>query len=130
MKIIIAGGRDFNNYEELERVCDFYLQNQKEIEIVNGKGDGGFVDKIKVAGADKLAEDYAIKKGYKITFFPANWNKFGKSAGPRRNKQMADYCGAEDGLIAFWDKKSRGTKNMIELAKEKGMKIKIHFYNC
>jgi len=54
--------------------------------------------------------------------FPAEWNKFGKAAGPKRNKEMAI---AADALIAFWDGKSRGTKNMIELAKQKGLKVKV-----
>ncbi|WP_197026348.1 hypothetical protein [Polaribacter sp. Hel_I_88] len=54
--------------------------------------------------------------------FPAEWNKFGKAAGPVRNKEMAIYA---DALIAFWDGKSRGTKNMIQLAKQNGLLLKV-----
>jgi hypothetical protein len=38
---------------------------------------------------------------------------------------MADYA---DYLVAFWDGKSRGTLLMINLAKEKGLKIKVVNY--
>jgi len=99
MKVIIAGGREFNNYELLKSSCDRILIRQSNIEIVSGKA----------LGADKLGEDYAKEKGYKIKEFPADWIKYKKGAGPIRNKQMAEYA---DGLIAFWDGQSKGTKNM------------------
>ena len=115
-KVIIAGGRDFNQYDVLTSLCEIVLKNHiTNLEIVSGGAKG----------ADKLGEDYAKAYGYDIKVFPANWNKHGKSAGPIRNKQMAEYA---DALIAFWDGKSRGTKNMINNAKTLGLKIKIHYY--
>lgn len=113
MKVIIAGSRNFINYQKLKKECDEFLQNQKNIEIVSGNH---------YKGADKLGIQYAIQKGLNLIKFPAEWNKFGKAAGPKRNKEMAI---AADALIAFWDGKSRGTKNMIELAKQKGLKVKV-----
>jgi len=110
MKLIIAGGRTFTNYNKLCQECDQFLQDQTNIEIVSGAY---------YKGADKLGEQYAKERGYKITQFPANWNKYGKSAGPKRNQQMANYA---DALIAFWDGKSKGTKNMIDLAKSSHLK--------
>ena len=112
MKLIIAGGRNFQNYQQLCKVCGNILQDQTNIEIVNGT----------CRGADKLGEQYAKEKRLKIKRFPANWNKYGKAAGPKRNQQMANYA---DALIAFWDGKSRGTKNMIDLAKQANFKVKI-----
>lgn len=112
-KIVIAGGRDFNNYDLLKQKTDIYLslavKNGDEIVIVSGKA----------RGADTLGEKYAKEKGYKVEEYPADWNKYGKSAGYKRNEQMAK---ASDALIAFWDGKSKGTKHMIDLAK----KHKIH----
>lgn len=112
MKVIIAGCRDFNNYEFLLNKCNSILINQKEIEIVSGCANG----------ADKLGERYAREKSYMIKKFPANWDLYGKSAGYIRNKEMANYA---DALIAFWDGKSKGTKHMIDLANEYNLKIKI-----
>lgn len=115
MKVIIAGGRNFNDYENLCHFCNKVLSNQTEIEIVSGTANG----------ADKLGEKYANDNGYPIKRFPANWDKYGKSAGYKRNAQMAEYA---DGLIAFWDGKSRGTKHMIDLAKRSGLKVRISYF--
>ncbi|MDC7251016.1 MAG: hypothetical protein PQJ49_13970, partial [Sphaerochaetaceae bacterium] len=76
-------------------------------------------------GADTLGEWYGKEKGYDIRYFPANWNLHGKKAGYLRNSEMADYA---DCLIAFWDGQSKGTEHMINLAKQKGLKIRIVNY--
>lgn len=62
--------------------------------------------------------------GYNITYkiFEANWKEFGKAAGPIRNEQMAKY-GTH--LLAFWDLKSKGTKNMILNSKQNNLHIKV-----
>lgn len=112
MKVIIAGGRWYDDYKFLKEKCDTILSNLSEVEIVSGAAKG----------ADGLGEKYAKENNYKCTKFPADWEKYGRSAGPRRNRQMAEYA---DGLIAFWDGKSRGTKNMIELAKKHKLKTRV-----
>ena len=115
MKVIIAGGRSFDDYAKLCEYCDYILQNKTEVEIVSGTA----------RGADKLGERYAKERGYSIKRFPADWVKHKKSAGYKRNAQMADYA---DGLIAFWDEESRGTMHMINLAREKGLKVRVCIY--
>jgi hypothetical protein len=110
MKVIIAGGRTFNDYDLLCRKCDRILSLQKVVEIVSGMAKG----------ADALGERYAKKHGYQIKQFPADWDKHGKSAGYKRNAEMAQYA---DALIAFWDGESKGTKHMIELANQLGLKV-------
>lgn len=114
MKVIIAGGREFNNYKLLCEVCDG--MSYKDLEIVSGVA----------RGADKLGVKYAEERGYKIKEFPANWNKYGRSAGPIRNNEMSLYA---DALIAFWDGKSKGTGNMIKLAKKRNLKLKVIYYS-
>lgn len=114
-KVIIAGGRDFTDYDCLKVVCDYYLQNQNNIEIVSGVAKG----------ADQLGEKYAKERGYSLKQFPAYWNKHGKRAGHIRNTQMAEYA---DALIAFWDQESRGTGDMIKQAKQNNLKIKVFKY--
>ena len=115
LKVIIAGGRDFNDYELLKSKCDYYLQNQDEITIISGHA----------RGADSLGEQYANEKGYNVEIYPADWDKYGKSAGYKRNAEMADVASA---AICFWDGKSKGTKHMINLAKNKGIPVKIVRY--
>ena len=115
MKVIIAGGRNFNDYNKLRESCDNILVNQKDVEIVSGTA----------AGADTLGERYAQEKGYEVKKFPAQWDLYGKSAGYTRNQQMAEYA---DGLIAVWDGKSRGPKHMIDIATNKGLKVRVIRY--
>lgn len=115
MKVIIAGSRDFSDFQLLYAKCEEVLANVKEAEIVSGTA----------RGADKLGEHYASLKGYSVRQFTPDWDKQGKSAGYIRNKEMADYS---DCLIAFWDGISRGTKHMIDLATEKGLSVHVINY--
>ena len=64
-------------------------------------------------GADSISEKFAAVCGIPTKIFPANWDKHGKAAGFIRNKDIVDYC---DMVIAFWDRKSKGTKHTIDLA--------------
>ena len=116
MKVIIAGGRDFDNYPLLQRICNQVLNGEKDIEIISGTA----------RGADSLGEQYTQDNGMKVKQFPAEWKKFGRFAGPIRNAHMAQYAGT---LIVIWDGKSRGTKNMIGLAKRESLQIIIVIYD-
>ena len=113
-RVIIAGTRDFSDYQLLRDKCDAILSEKRRdsnIVIVSGTA----------RGADRLGERYARERGYEIRQFPADWLNDEKKAGPIRNAKMADNA---DALIAFWDGQSRGTKNMIEVAKRKGLVIR------
>lgn len=116
MKVIIAGGRNFNNYTLLKFKCNEILKNIEVEEIVSGKCP---------TGADALGERYAREKGYKVSPFQADLDRYGKQAGYLRNKQMAEYA---DSLIAFWDGFSKGTAMMIDLAKQNGLNVRIIKY--
>ncbi|WP_332606822.1 DUF2493 domain-containing protein [Bacillus spizizenii] len=117
IKVIVAGGRDFSDYELLRRKLNSALRNRQNEKIIIVSG--------KARGADSLGERYAREKGYEISEHPADWDKFGKAAGYIRNKEMAEEA---DALMAFWDGKSRGTKHMIDLAKKNGLRISIVYY--
>ncbi len=114
-KVIIAGGRDFKNYDYLKECCNKALSNQANIQIVCGMAKG----------TDLLGKRYGDEFGYPVAEFPADWDGIGKKAGFVRNEQMADYGNA---LIAFWDGSSKGTAHMIDLATKKGLKVKIYKY--
>lgn len=131
MKVIIAGGRDFRDYRKLEKECDNILYthfvDETEIEIVSGGQvsiDPATKEKF---GADYYGEIYGKECGFPIKRFPADWGKFGNYAGPKRNKEMAEYASSDGLLIAFWDGKSRGTKNMIEEAMK--LNLEVHIIN-
>lgn len=108
-RVIVAGTREFDNYLLLQmKLIDYLLAiPNEEIEIISGTA----------RGADKLGEQYASDYNLKCIKFPADWDTYGKSAGYRRNAEMAKYASQEHGvLFAFWDGKSKGTKHMIDLA--------------
>lgn len=112
LKIIIAGSRDFNNYNLLKQKLNFYIGEHKDIEIISGTA----------RGTDSLGERYAIEKGFSLQRFPANWQKYGKRAGYLRNEEMAKYASH---AIIFWDGKSKGTAHMIELCKKHKINYRV-----
>lgn len=114
-KVIIAGGREFNQYQLLKLKCDKILSQMTDVIIISGGA----------RGADKLGENYAKEKGYKCERYEADWDTYKKAAGPIRNEEMAK-VGTH--LIAFWDGKSTGTKNMIEVATSYGLKVRVIKY--
>ena len=116
-KVVVAGCRDFADYELLKEKCDFYLQKKKPEIIVIVSGHA--------SGADTLGERYAQERGYETEVYPADWKTNGRAAGPIRNAQMATVA---DALIAFWDGKSRGTKNMIDTATKRGLQVAVVRY--
>ena len=114
-RVIIAGSRDFTDYQFLRQKCDAILSSKRQdsnIVIISGTA----------RGADRLGEQYAREHGYQIERYPADWDNDGHAAGPIRNARMADNA---DALIACWDGRSRGTKNMIETAKVKGLAVRV-----
>ena len=117
-KVIIAGGRDFSDFELMSTKMDMLLskvKDKREVVVISGKAKG----------ADTLGERYATSRNFKVEEYPANWDKYGRSAGYRRNEEMAEHAEA---LVAFWDGKSKGTSHMIEYAKSKGLKVRIIYY--
>ncbi len=114
-RVVIAGCRDYNAYDEAKEYIDFCLSNvRKENEIIILSGCA--------SGADTMGERYAKENGLKIEKYPADWEKYGRGAGPKRNKQMAEIC---DFVICFWDEKSKGTRSLIDYAKKFDKPIKI-----
>ena len=117
VSIVICGNRSFNNYDYLKECMDEIVKDiDDDIEIVSGRADG----------ADTLGEKYAMEKGYGLVFYPARWEKYGKKAGPIRNKQMVDYAKDHNGMVvAFWDGKGSGTRSTINFAKRSNVPLKV-----
>lgn len=118
MKLIIAGTRTFDNYGLLADT----LYNRyglgfatTKLEIVSGTAKG----------ADKLGEGFAEYHNLKLTKFPADWDKYGKSAGIIRNRQMAEYA---DEAVIFWDAHSKGSLNMIQTMRDLGKPVYVVIY--
>ncbi len=76
-------------------------------------------------GIDRCGEAWATAVHLPIKRFPAEWAKYGKSAGPRRNEQMIVYAGA---ALGFWDGSSRGTAgtaDMVDRARARRKPVRV-----
>ena len=142
IRLIIAGSRNFNNYELLEKEVDTYLQEILKEEcnldlVTDGEENWGWCNweqQVEVLpkdlpleivsggarGADRLGERYARERDYNLKIFNADWEKNGKSAGMIRNIEMLKYS---THCLVFWDGVSKGTKHTIENAKKYDVKL-------
>jgi len=120
LKIIIAGSRTITDYNELisalrNATAENFFQPANTIEIVSGGAKG----------VDMLARKYALESDYKLTEMkPEYKGKNDRGAPLRRNKDIANYG---DLLLAIWDGKSTGTKDIIEYTKKLGKPVYIHY---
>ena len=105
MKLIIAGSRTLTDYQ---RLCQVLAPDRHRITQVLTGG---------ARGADQLGYRWAWKHQVKHQLFRADWERFGKSAGVRRNHQMAQ---AGDMLVCFWDGVSKGSAHMISCMQQLG----------
>lgn len=112
MRLAIVGTRTFTNYEFLRKkiLKKYYISDITE--IVSGGAEG----------VDTLAEQFAEEYNIPLKVYKPDWTKYGKKAGAIRNKKIVNRC---DVGIAFWDKKSIGTKITIDMSEIAGKKFKV-----
>ena len=108
-KVAVVGSRSFSDRKLLNKVLD----GIGPFHLISGGAKG----------ADSMAEVYADAHDYPKTIFLPEWEKYGRSAGFRRNYLIIQEA---DEVIAFWDGASKGTKHSIELAQKLGKKMDIH----
>jgi YspA, cpYpsA-related SLOG family len=115
MRVLVCGSRNYTDAAAIDR----YLDGLKEVTLVI---EGGAL------GADRLAREWAIRHGVPFLTFEADWQTYGRSAGPIRNTVMLeegkpDLAGAfpTDGRLA----QSRGTRNMVEKLRRAGVPLHI-----
>lgn len=107
-KVIVAGGRDFVLTDErLERCIAALIACKADVVLSGG-----------CRGADLIGEEAAKKIGLPIFRFPADWDQFGKAAGPRRNENMVEKA---DALIVFPG--GSGTADVTAKARAKGIPV-------
>ncbi len=114
-RIVIAGSRDFNDYECFCEHVDrdiSKIRNEYKLIILSGH----------CKGTDLLGERYAAENGFEVELYPADWKQYGRFAGPKRNKLMVDVA---DYAIAF-PSGGNGTKSLIDYAQAKGIPTKVH----
>jgi hypothetical protein len=111
MKVLVCGGRDFDDYSKLCEVLDGIDKGHMIRELIHGAA----------RGADRLAAQWAWAHGVPVNAFAANWSKEGRSAGPLRNQRMLE-LGKPDLVVAF--KGGRGTADMVARARAAGVEVR------
>jgi hypothetical protein len=106
MRVIVTGGRDYSNYELVAQTLDTYE--------VHEVAEGG------ASGADRLAALWAHDRHATCRTYPAEWSKYGRWAGPRRNQIMLEDF-LPQMVIAFPG--GKGTADMIRRATEAGVPV-------
>lgn len=114
MRIIVAGSRDFDDYDLLCEKMDRFVRRLDKGKTVILSGGA--------KGADRLGERWAYENGITVEVYRADWDKYGKAAGMIRNSEMVENASA---LVAFWDGESRGTADTISKAEQKGLQVRV-----
>lgn len=110
MKTIIAGSRHINSKQIVQDAIDSCPWRDEISEVVCGGANG----------VDRQGSWWAERNHIAIKDFPADWKTYGKSAGPIRNHQMAQYA---DALILVWDGTSKGSADMKRWAEHMQLRI-------
>jgi hypothetical protein len=114
-RIIVAGSRTFDRYSLLKKVMNKIADEKYpdyDIVLLSGAAKG----------ADTFGERWAFARWFTVERYYADWRKFRKQAGSVRNGEMVK---AAEMLVAFWDGKSPGTRDVIAQARRKGLKVKV-----
>ena len=125
VRVIVAGSRTYSDADRIFSCLDKAFEEIKskmqepcEFTIVSGG----------CRGVDMVGEQYAKTHGLGLARFPAQWDKYGRGAGPIRNEEMLEFASEKDKvpyLIAFWDYKSSGPRGIIALARNKRIPVRI-----
>jgi predicted Rossmann fold nucleotide-binding protein DprA/Smf involved in DNA uptake len=113
IKIAVVGSRNFSNYSFFAEKLEAIISNLENVEFVSGGCP---------SGGDALIARYCKENNLLLTEYLPEWDLHGKKAGFLRNKLIVDNC---THLIAFWDEKSKGTKNSIDMAQKQNKPIRI-----
>jgi hypothetical protein len=114
LRTIIAGPRFVTNYQILLDAVSEVQQHWTITTVISGTA----------RGVDSLGERWAKENGIPLERYPADWERYGRTAGPIRNREMAEVAEA---LLAIWDGKSTGTGHMIRTGQKRKFRVHIHY---
>lgn len=120
MKLIIAGCRDIVGRAAAEAVRAAVDAAKVDVAKVDEVVSGG------AHGIDHAGEAWAAAHRLPVKKIMAEWAQYGRAAGPRRNRAMAEYARPDGVLVAVWDGRSRGTANAIDAARLAGLRVHVH----
>jgi hypothetical protein len=111
MRVLVTGGRGFSNRTLLFATLDRLHASHAFTALVHGGA----------SGADRLAGEWAASRGIPVKVHPADWQKYGRAAGPVRNQRMI--AEKPDMVVAFPG--GRGTADMVRRARQAGIELVV-----
>jgi hypothetical protein len=108
-RVAVVGSRDYPDWRQVRE----YVESLPAGTVVVSGG---------ARGVDAIAEKAARLAGLAVDVYPADWQTYGMAAGMIRNRQIVKNCHR---VVAFWDGKSKGTKNTIDLAVAMGKPVTV-----
>lgn len=112
MKLAIVGSREFNDYKKMCR----FINEKFDLSEIDTIVSGG------AKGADTLAEKFAKDNNLNLIVKEAQWEKFGRAAGPKRNVLIVEEA---DAVVAFPTSSSRGTRHTMKLTRQAGKRLEV-----
>lgn len=111
MRVLICGGRNWVDKDAIRRELEKF---SKDTVVIEGEA----------RGADTLGREVAEEMGFEVEAYPADWEQYGKAAGPIRNKEML-IQGKPDMVLAFHRRisESKGTTHMMKIANKAGVVV-------
>lgn len=108
MKLIIAGSRSIRIPT---KEVNEYVRNWERAfgRLVTSVMTGG------AEGVDACGSAWARERFIPVRVYHADWKRYGRAAGPLRNRQMAKVA---DGLLLVWDGRSKGSESMLKFARD------------
>lgn len=115
-RVLVCGGRNWGEREPILRELRKLIKKHGRVLVIEGEA----------RGADKLSRKAAEELGCPCERYPAQWDRYGRGAGPIRNRQMLTE-GEPDEVLAFHENidESKGTKNMVETAAKAGVAVRV-----
>jgi YspA, cpYpsA-related SLOG family len=115
MRVVICGGRDYQLTAGDRAWLDTLCQSLPITEVITGGG----------RGVDAAVDLWARRRGLVRYVFPPAWEIYGRAAGPRRNEEMARFCGPQAACIAFPG--GLGTADMVRRARQTGLAVYVRW---
>lgn len=111
MRVLVTGGREYSDKLRVWEILDgVHLETPISL-LIHGQA----------TGADRLAGDWAAEHGVRVSASPADWKKYGRAAGPIRNREMLD----ENPNLVVAFPGGKGTANMVKVARAAGLHVVI-----
>lgn len=120
--VVINGSRQFTNYNLLEEKCYEILAPYIE------KGFNIIIREGSARGADTLAIRFAKENNFELQDYKADWDRFGRGAGFKRNIEMIEGVNGDKkaNILISFNMNTPGTNHTIRYAMNQALWVSVY----